>query len=236
MTSLRDAVKWLLFEIGAGYYTRKLATGPEADLRREFADFLAPATGSRVLDVGCGPGHLARWLARRGCQVTGVDRGRRLVRMAQRLAAREELSVQFERAPAERLPFADTAFDLTLATTVIYWVEEPQTVLREMVRVTRPGGSVATLDPHASMSVASVRAYCLGKGLGRQDTGKLVAWAHAAEHSRRFTEDELRRLLASAGLAELALERRMGGLVWFARGVAPPRQPVAPEAGVLRGN
>ena len=228
MASLRDAVKRLLFEIGAGYYTRKLATGPEAELRREFADFLAPPTGSRVLDVGCGPGHLARWLARRGCRVTGVDRGRRLVRIAQRLAAREGLSIEFKHAPAERLPFADAGFDLALATTVIYWVEEPETVLLEMVRVTRPGGSVATLDPHASMSVPSIRDYCEGKGLSRQDTGKLVTWARAAGHNRRFTEDELRRLLAAAGLAELALERRMGGLVWFARGVVPPGTKVAP--------
>ena len=227
MASLRDAVKWLLFEIGAGYYTRKLATGPEAELRREFADFLAPPTGSRVLDVGCGPGHLARWLARRGCRVTGVDRGRRLVRIAQRLAAREGLSIEFKHAPAERLPFADAGFDLALATTVIYWVEEPRTVLLEMVRVTRPGGSVATLDPHVSISVPAIRAYCEGKRLSRQDTGKLVTWARAARHNRRFTEDELRRLLAAAGLAELALERRMGGLVWFARGVVPPGPKVA---------
>jgi len=222
-SSPRDWLKWLLFELGAGYYARKLATGPEADLRREFADFLAPVPGTRVLDVGCGPGHLARWLARRGCQVTGVDRGWRLVRMARRLAAREGVFVCFARAPGERLPFADAAFDLTLATTVIYWVERPEAVLREMVRVTRPGGGVATLDPHASMSVASVRAYCQSQRLSRQDTSKLVAWAHASERCRRFTKDELRKLLGGAGLAEMHLERRMGGLVWFARGVVAPR-------------
>ncbi len=217
-------MKWLLFEIGAGYYTRKLATGPEADLRPEFADFLSPPPGSRVLDVGCGPGHLARWLARRGCQVTGADRGWRLLRLARRLAARESLPIHFERAPAERLPFADASFDLALATTVVYWVERPEAVVREMVRVTRPGGRVATLDPHAAMGVASVRSYCESRGLNRQDTGKLVAWARASERSRRFTEDALRGLLAGAGLTELVLERRMGGLVWFARGAVPAKR------------
>ena len=223
MGSFRDALKWFLFELGAGYYARKLATGPEADLRREFVEFLSPPPGARVLDVGCGPGHLARWLARRGCQVTGVDRGWRLIRIARRLAAREELSVRFERAPAERLPFAGASFDLAVATTVIYWVERPEAVLREMVRVTRPGGAVATLDPHASMSVESVRAYCARKRLNREDTRKLIAWAHASEHSFRFTEEELRRLLRGVGLAELVLERRLGGLVWFARGSVPGR-------------
>lgn len=176
-----------------------------------------------MLDVGCGPGHLARELARRGCQVTGVDRGWRLIRLARRLAVREGVQVCFEHAPAERLPFPESAFDLTLATTVIYWVERPAAVLREMLRVTRADGSIATLDPHARMSVASVKAYSRSRGLNRQDTRKLVAWARASEHSHRFTEQALRRLLAGAGLAELHLERRMGGLVWFARGRVPPK-------------
>jgi len=108
-----------------------------------------------------------------------------------------------------------------VATTVLYWVERPEAVLREMVRVARPGATVATLDPHASMSVESVRAYCEGQGMNRRDAGKLAAWARASEHSRRFTEDQLRGLLLRAGLIELRLERRMGGLVWFACGTAP---------------
>ncbi len=221
MAAARDWLKWLLFELGAGYYARKLATGPEADLRREFAEFISPPPGTRVLDVGCGPGHLARWLAQRGCQVTGVDRGWRLIRIARRLAAREGLPVRFERAPAERLPFAGAAFDLAVATTVIYWVEQPEAVLREMMRVTRPGGTLATLDPHASMNVAAVRTYCASEQVNRENTRKLVAWAHASEHCRRYTEDELRRLLGGVGLTGLVLERRMGGLVWFARGTVP---------------
>ena len=220
----RDWLKWLLFELGAGYYARKLATGPEADLRREFADWLAPPAGARVLDVGCGPGHLVRLLAHCGCQVTGVDRGWRLLGIARRLATSEGLSVGFERAPAQGLPFADGTFDLTLATTVIYWVERPEAVLREMVRVTRSGGTVATLDPHATMSVAAMRAYCARQRLNREDARKLLAWARAAEHSLRFNEVELRRMLAGAGLDKLVLDRRMGGLVWFARGTVPYRQ------------
>ena len=65
----RDPFKKLLFELGAGYYARKLATGPEADIRREFVQSLQlPPSGNghgtlRVLDVGCGPGHVARELA-----------------------------------------------------------------------------------------------------------------------------------------------------------------------------
>jgi len=223
VASPADWFKRLLFELGAGYYARKLADGPEANLRREFADWIAPSPGARVLDVGCGPGHVARLLARRGCSVIGVDPGWRLLRIARRLATREGLSIRFERAAGERLPFATGAFDLTLATTVIYWVARPEAVLCEMARVTRAGGVVATLDAHASMTVASMRAYCENMRFTRADTRKLMAWARASKHCRRFTEEELRSLLYGAGLAEQHCERRLAGLVWFVRGVVPQK-------------
>ena len=212
-----DWIKWLAFELGADYYARKLASGPEAELRREFADFLDRAPGDRILDVGCGPGHLARLLAQRGCQVTGIDRGWRLIRIARSLARKEQVEVEFQRSPAERLPFSENSFDCTIATTVIYWVAQPDEVLREMARVTRAGGTIATLDPHAAMSVESIRSYCESQKIGAEGQRKLVAWARAAEMSRRFTEADLLSLFESAGLGRPQLERRLGGLVWFAR-------------------
>jgi ubiquinone/menaquinone biosynthesis C-methylase UbiE len=223
--SPRDWFRWFLFEIGAGYYTEKLATGPEAELRTEFADWLSPSSDARVLDVGCGPGHLARQFARRGCRVTGVDRGRRLLRLARRWSSQDPegsvRSIQFHLAPAERLPFPENSFDLATATTVIYFVAKPAGVLREMVRVTRPGGMVATLDPHASMNRRSVRDFCERRRLSPQDTRKLLTWAIASERCLRFEEHELRALLAAAGLASIELERRMAGLVWCARARKP---------------
>lgn len=223
--SPRDWFRWFLFEIGAGYYTEKLAAGPEAELRAEFAEWLSPRSDARVLDVGCGPGHLAREFARRGCRVSGVDRGRNLLRRARRLAAQDPeaaaRSIQFHVAPAERLPFPENLFDLTTATTVIYFVAQPAAVLREMVRVTRPGGMVATLDPHASLDRRSMRDYCERRRLNRQDTRKLLTWAIASEQCLRFEESELRSLLAAAGLESSELERRMEGQVWFARARKP---------------
>jgi ubiquinone/menaquinone biosynthesis C-methylase UbiE len=223
--SPRDWFRWFLFEIGASYYTEKLATGPEAELRAEFAEWLSPRPNVRVLDVGCGPGHLAREFARRGCRVTGVDRGRSLLRRARRLAAQDPEtsagSIQFQLAPAERLPFSENSFDLATATTVIYFVAQPAAVLHEMVRVTRPGGLVAMLDPHVSLGRRSMRDYCERRHLSGQDTRKLLTWAIASEQCLRFEESELRSLLAAAGLESIELERRMGGLVWFARARKP---------------
>jgi SAM-dependent methyltransferase len=222
--SVRDYLKWLVFELGAGYYTRKLASGPEADLRREFGDFFLQAipcgngASPRVLDVGCGPGHLARYLSQRNCQVTAVDRSVRLLRFARRWANREGVAVNFQNSPADSLPFPDHSFDASCATTVIYFVEDPAKALREMARVTKPGGIVATLDPAAPMTVAAMREYGSQHHFSRRDCRKLNAWAVAAQLNRRFSESDLTALLVSAGLHHCSLESRLDGLVWFARG------------------
>ncbi len=141
------------------------------------------------------------------------------MRIAKRWTRREGLSIRFERSPGEKLPFADHTFDGAFTTGVIYFVEYPLRILREMARVIRPGGFIASLDPHESMSLSMARNYAREKRLSSRDTRKLVAWAIAAEMNRRFKEAELRGLLAKAGLSNVTLERRMGGMVWFSRGV-----------------
>src|SRR5271156_5964974 len=113
---LRDPFKQILFELGAGYYARKLATGPEADIRRDFVRSLnlPPAVDGhgrlQFLDVGCGPGHVARGLAQSGYQVTGVDRSRSLLRIARKLGAGER-RLDFHLSGTEKLPFANASFD-----------------------------------------------------------------------------------------------------------------------------
>ena len=104
-----------------------------------FADFAAAA--GRVLDVGSGPGALTTELVRRlgADQVVAVDPTEGFV-----TAARERHpGVDVSRASAEDLPFADGSFDAALAQLVVHFMSDPVAGLREMSRVTRPGGVVA---------------------------------------------------------------------------------------------
>jgi ubiquinone/menaquinone biosynthesis C-methylase UbiE len=61
--------------------------------------------------------------------------------------------------PSHDLPFSHSSFDCSIATGVIYWVEQHELTLREMVRVTRPGGTIALLDTRSSMSFSRMMQF-----------------------------------------------------------------------------
>jgi ubiquinone/menaquinone biosynthesis C-methylase UbiE len=106
----------------------------------------APAPGERVLDVACGTG-LASFVAAAAVgeagSVLGVDISRRMVDVATRQAhARGVRNARFERMDAECLDLPDAAFDLAACALGLMYVPEPETALRELRRVLRPGGRV----------------------------------------------------------------------------------------------
>jgi SAM-dependent methyltransferase len=106
-----------------------------------FADLAGVQAGQRALDVGCGTGALTSELVvRLGADaVTAADPSAPFVG-----AMRERFpDVDVREAPAERLPFPDDAFDVTLAQLVVHFMPDPVAGIREMARVTRPGGVVA---------------------------------------------------------------------------------------------
>ena len=106
-------------------------------------------TGSQpldALDAGCGTGFLSFELAARGHRVTGVDFAPAMLAEARRKAAERTVSVRFEEADAEQLPFPPHSFDLAISRHVLWTLRHPEAAIDEWIRVLRPGGRLVVVD------------------------------------------------------------------------------------------
>jgi SAM-dependent methyltransferase len=98
------------------------------------------ARPARVLEVGCGWGELAEWLARdTAAQVVAVDLSERMVELAR---AR---GVDAQVGDVQELPFADGSFDVAVAAWMLYHVPDLDRGLSELARVLRPGGALVAV-------------------------------------------------------------------------------------------
>jgi SAM-dependent methyltransferase len=117
----------------AGY----AGAGTREDARVPLVDAVVTAAPQRVLEVGCGWGELARWIAREsGAQVVAIDLSPRMVELAL------EQGVDARIADVQDLPFANGDFDLVVAAWMLYHMPDLDRGLAEIARVLRPGGTL----------------------------------------------------------------------------------------------
>lgn len=123
------------YELLMGRWSRLLA--------QPFLNFTGLADGERVLDVGCGTGHLARAVVHgsRPAAVHAVDLSAAYIEHARRHTPAAQ--VRFEVGDACALPFGDRTFDRVLSMLVLHFVPQTAQAIAQMRRVSRPGGVVA---------------------------------------------------------------------------------------------
>jgi SAM-dependent methyltransferase len=127
----------------------RLLLGPF--LSRIAADVAAVAPdGARVLEVGCGPGHLSTRLAHHGFEVTGLDLDPAMIARAQantdRAVNRGERRPSFLVGDVAALAFPDRSFDLVVSTLSMHHWADPAAGLAEIGRVLRPGARALIWD------------------------------------------------------------------------------------------
>jgi ubiquinone/menaquinone biosynthesis C-methylase UbiE len=99
-------------------------------------------SGARVLDVAAGNGNATLAAARRWCDVTSNDYVPSLLDLGRLRADAEGLTVAFQEADAENLPFADASFDVVLSTFGVMFTPNQVKAAAELLRVCKPGGKI----------------------------------------------------------------------------------------------
>jgi demethylmenaquinone methyltransferase/2-methoxy-6-polyprenyl-1,4-benzoquinol methylase len=130
-------------------YARLLSLGQDPRWRRFLVSRVPVGQDDAVLDVASGTAAVAIELARRtGCSVVGVDQSNEMLAVGRRRVEQAGLEdrVRLVRGNAEQLPFQDATFDAVTFTYLLRYVDDREATMRELVRVTRPGGTIAALE------------------------------------------------------------------------------------------
>ena len=196
-----------------------------AALAEALISFAQVEPGMRALDVGCGPGALTAALAARlgAANVCGADPSEPFAEACRARVPGAEVVV----ATAEALPFADRAFDVALSQLVVNFMDDAEAGVRELARVTRRGGVVASCVWDYAGEMTLLRAFW---DAARQVDPDRAAVADEGAVMRWCGEGDLAELWRGAGLSDVRfgpLDVRAGYAgfedLWspFPTGVAP---------------
>jgi demethylmenaquinone methyltransferase/2-methoxy-6-polyprenyl-1,4-benzoquinol methylase len=218
-----------------------LSFGQNRRWRDEMVRHIEGAQPEAVLDVATGTAGVALELARRtrNSRITGLDLTHAMLRRGQerveRAGSAESGRIRLVVGQAERLPFPDDTFDALTFTYLLRYVADPAATLRELARVLKPGGSIASLEfavprsrfwrfwwwgytrlilPVAGYATGGREWYAVGRFLGPNISG------HYRRYSVSWTEEAWR----AAGLSDVH-SRSMslgGGLVMWAHKADAP--------------
>jgi len=160
---------------------------------------LDPAPGRRLLDVGCGPGDDARTLAGMvGPEglVVGIDSSEGMIAEARKRTA-DDLPLELRVGDAQALDFGDDSFDGCRADRVLQHLADPGAALREMARVTRPGGRVVVVDPDWDTLLVDHDDRAVTRRILQHESDT---------HQNGWSGRRLYALLRDAGLEEVGVE------------------------------
>jgi demethylmenaquinone methyltransferase/2-methoxy-6-polyprenyl-1,4-benzoquinol methylase len=198
--------------------------------RRAMVDAVAPTANERILDVATGTGMVAAELRPRAdCAVVGLDQSAEMLAAARTRFAGDGARVELIEGQAEELPFAEASFDALSFTYLLRYVDDPPATMKELARVVRPGGRIASLEFGVPPRRVPREAWRLYTAVGLPALGRIASreWAEVGRFlgpsiSGFYERHPLERIVGyweDAGLTEVKVRRMSlgGGVVMSAR-------------------
>ena len=218
------------YELQMGRWSRRLAP--------LFIRFAGITGAVRVLDVGCGTGNLAICLANDPeiVSVRGLDLSSAYVEFANRQNV--DVRLGFQVGDAQTLPFPDASFDHTVSMLLLQFVPQPDLAVREMRRVTRPGGIVAAATWDTRGGFVALRMVYDAAAILDQNGCRARAAAYTRPMSR---PGDLASAWRDAGLTEivqdtLTIRMEFASFADFWAPIEGKEGPVAAYVGTLGAN
>ena len=225
-----------------------LSLGQDPRWRRALVDAIDARPADRVLDVATGTGMVAQALHDRyHCAVVGLDQSADMLAVAR---TREGIYDGIVEGSAERLPFADAAFDHLTFTYLLRYVDDPAATMRELARVVKPGGRVAMVEFGLPRGVWRP-LWWLYTRVGLRLAGRVVSAKWSAVGAflgpsierfyKRHSLPAVEQYWRDAGLGDVKTRRMSlgGGVVMSATRADPPHSPtptsLAPAFYAARG-
>jgi demethylmenaquinone methyltransferase/2-methoxy-6-polyprenyl-1,4-benzoquinol methylase len=199
-----------------------LSFGQDPRWRRALVGALAPSPSARVLDVATGTGMVAAELLARAapCTVVGLDQSAEMLSAARaRFAGYRSVGdgpveigqrVELVEGEAEALPFADASFDALTFTYLLRYVDDPPATIRELARVLRPGGRIASLEFGVPPLLPARAAWRVYTTIGLPTLGRIASreWGEVG----RFLGPSIRGFYERHPLARIVDYWRHAGL------------------------
>ena len=192
-------------------------------LRAAAVAALGPLQGRRVLDLGTGPGGLARDLADRGAEVLGMDGSPEMLRRAAEADQEAERPIRWIRGDAGRLPLRDGSVDDVAGMLVLHLLDDPVLALRECRRVARPAARFAFVTQ--SDDFGPDAAERLRGPLSGTERSFLQGCADSAASHQRLGRSAWVETFVGAGLPAPTITRAIPGVAWLLFVQLPAGEP-----------